>query len=96
MNSDKILISIFTFNVEEFIGDLFLELKKYNHLNKEIICLNNNSTDKTINKIEKLKNDFNIKNLMIISHKTNMGYGYNKKVSFDYAIKNKFNKIVFI
>ena len=96
MDTNKTLISIFTFNVEEFIGELFLELKKYKHLDKEIICLNNNSTDKTISKIKNLKNEFNIKSLKIISHKKNMGYGYNKKVSFDYAIKNNFNKIVFI
>lgn len=91
-----ILISIFTFNVEEFIESLFIDLKKYNHLNKEIICLNNNSSDNTIKKINKLKISMNIPNLKIISHQNNMGYGYNKKVSFDYAINNNFKKIVFI
>ena len=38
----------------------------------------------------------NIKNLEIISHPKNMGYGFNKKVSFDYAIKNNYEKIVFL
>lgn len=92
----KILISIFTFNVEDFIESLFDDLKKYNHLDKEIICLNNNSTDNTVSKINELKESLNIPNLKIISHKINMGYGYNKKISFDYAINNNFEKIIFI
>jgi GT2 family glycosyltransferase len=48
--SGSILISIFTFNVEKFIESLFVDLKKYKHLDKEIICLNNNSSDNTIKK----------------------------------------------
>ena len=83
----NILISVFTFNVEDFIESLFSDLKKYGHLDKEIICLNNNSSDNTVKKINELK---------FISHSKNMGYGYNKKISFDYAINNKFEKIIFI
>ena len=94
--SKDILISIFTFNVEEFIESLFVDLKKFNHLDKEIICLNNNSSDNTVKKINELKISMNIPNLKIISHQNNMGYGYNKKVSFDYAINNNFKKIIFI
>ena len=94
--TNNILISVFTFNVENFIESLFIDLKKHGHLNKEIICLNNNSSDNTIKKINELKLKMNIPNLKIISHSTNMGYGYNKKISFDYAINNKFEKIIFI
>jgi glycosyltransferase involved in cell wall biosynthesis len=94
--SGSILISIFTFNVEKFIESLFVDLKKYKHLDKEIICLNNNSSDNTVKIINKLKKKMDIPNLKIISHKKNMGYGYNKKISFDYAINNNFKKIIFI
>ena len=94
--SGSVLISIFTFNVEKFIESLFIDLKKYKHLDKEIICLNNNSSDNTIKIINKLKKKMDIPNLKIISHKKNMGYGYNKKISFDYAINNNFKKIIFI
>ena len=52
--SGSILISIFTFNVEKFIESLFVDLKKYKHLDKEIICLNNNSSDNTVKIINKL------------------------------------------
>jgi glycosyltransferase involved in cell wall biosynthesis len=93
---NNILISVFTFNVENFIESLFIDLKKYGHLNKEIICLNNNSSDNTVKKINELKLSMKIPNLKIISHTTNMGYGYNKKISFDYAINNNFEKIIFI
>ena len=86
--ADNILISVFTFNVENFIESLFIDLKKFGHLNKEIICLNNNSSDNTVKLINKLKLKMKIPNLKIISHSTNMGYGYNKKISFDYAINN--------
>ena len=94
--TNNILISVFTFNVENFIESLFLDLKKYGHLEKEIICLNNNSSDNTVKKINELKFKMKIPNLKIISHSSNMGYGYNKKISFDYAIYNNFDKIIFI
>lgn len=95
MNND-VLISIFTLNVSEFIESLFLDLKKYDLIQYSIICINNNSSDSTVDVINNLKVKMNIKNLKVISHNKNMGYGYNKKVSFDYAIKNNFEKIVFI
>ena len=94
--NNKILISIFALNVEKFIEQLFLDLDEHGHLDKEIICLNNNSSDKTKEKIVELKDKFKISNCHLISHKTNLGYGYNKKVSFDYAIDNNFKKILFI
>jgi len=94
--TNNILIAVFTFNVENFIESLLIDLKKYGHLNKEIICLNNNSSDNTVDKINALKLSMKIPNLKIISHTTNMGYGYNKKISFDYAINNNFKKIIFI
>ena len=53
--ANQILISVFTFNVESFIESLFVDLKKYGHLNKEIICLNNNSSDNTVKKINEIK-----------------------------------------
>lgn len=95
MNND-VLISIFTLNVSEFIESLFLDLKKYDLIHYSIICINNNSSDGTVDVINSLKVKMNIKNLKVISHDKNMGYGYNKKVSFDYAIKNNFEKIIFI
>ena len=63
--SNNILISIFTFNVVDFIESLFIDLKKYNHLEKEIICLNNNSSDNTVKKINELKVSMNIPNLKL-------------------------------
>ena len=94
--NDDILISVFTLNVSQFIKSLFLDLKKNELINYHIICLNNNSEDDTLQVINNLKVEMNIKNLEIISHTQNMGYGFNKKVTFDYAIKNNFKKIVFL
>ena len=93
---NNILISVFTLNVSEFIEGLFLDLKINELINYHIICLNNNSQDDTLKVINNLKVKMNIKNLEIISHPKNMGYGFNKKVSFDYAIKNNYEKIVFL
>ena len=93
---NNILISVFTLNVSEFIEGLFLDLKINELINYHIICLNNNSQDDTLKVINNLKVKMNIKNLEIISHPKNMGYGFNKKVSFDYAIKNNYEKIVYM
>jgi GT2 family glycosyltransferase len=93
---NNVLISVFTLNVSEFIEGLFLDLKINELIDYHIICLNNNSQDDTLKVINNLKVKMNIKNLEIISHPKNMGYGSNKKVSFDYAVKNNYEKIVFL
>ena len=59
--NDDILISVFTLNVSEFIKNLFLDLKKNELINYHIICLNNNSEDDTLQVINNLKVEMNIK-----------------------------------
>ena len=55
MKNKKILICIFSYNVEDYIDKVFKNLKKYKHLNKSILFINDCSTDKTKEKINNIK-----------------------------------------
>ena len=92
----QVLVSIFCYNVEEFIYNVLENFYKSNSKDISIILINDYSTDKTLYEVKKFINKFNTKNIEIINNSKNMGYGYNYKISFDYAIRNDFTKIIFL
>tara|TARA_Y100000590_G_scaffold83476_1_gene93044 strand:+ start:809 stop:1525 length:717 start_codon:yes stop_codon:yes gene_type:complete len=96
MKNKKILICIFSYNVEDYIDKVFKNLKKYKHLNKSILFINDCSTDKTKEKINNIKKKNNKTKIVIINNKTNKGYGGNYKIAIKFALKNNFQKLIFL
>ena len=94
--SKKILISVFCYNVEEFICDVLEKIYSSNHQDTSIIIINDCSNDNTISKINEFIEKHKSKNLKIINNEKNMGYGYNYKLSFNFAVKNNYAKIIFV
>lgn len=84
MKKKRKIISIIipVFNEERFIEKTINKVLKADSLNfkKEIICINDGSTDKTHQILKKLKNK--IKNLIIINNKKNLGKGFSLKKGF--------------
>ncbi len=84
MKKKRKIISIIipVFNEEKFIEKTINKVLKADSLNfkKEIICINDGSTDKTHQILKKLKNK--IKNLIIINNKKNLGKGFSLKKGF--------------
>jgi len=94
--SKEILISIFCYNVEEFIFDVLEKIYSSNHQDTSIIIINDCSNDNTISKINEFIEKHKSKNLKIINNEKNMGYGYNYKLSFNFAVNNNYEKIIFV
>jgi len=94
--SKEILISIFCYNVEEFIFDVLEKIYSSNHQDTSIIIINDCSSDNTISKINEFIEKHKSKNLKIINNEKNMGYGYNYKLSFNFAVNNNYEKIIFV
>ena len=94
--ADKVLISIFCYNVSEFIFKALEKIYSSNHHDKSIIVINDYSKDNTNSEIYRFIEKYKSKNIEIINNEKNMGYGYNYKISFNYAIKHNYNKIMFI
>ena len=93
---DKILISIFCYNVGEFIFNVLEKIYSSNHHDTSIIIINDHSKDNTILEVYRFIEKHKSKNIEIINNKKNMGYGYNYKISFNFAINHNYNKIIFI
>ena len=92
----KILISVFCYNVGEFIFDVLEKIYSSGHQDTSIITINDFSKDNTISEIYRFIEKHKSKNIEIINNEKNMGYGYNYKFSFNFAIKNNYEKIIFI
>lgn len=96
INSKSVLICIFSYNVENYIENVFKKLKKYKHLKKTILFLNDCSTDKTKIIIEKIKKQNDKCSIYIINNKQNIGYGGNYKIAINFCIKYNFKKLIFL
>lgn len=92
----EILISVFCYNVGEFIFDVLEKIYSSNYQDTSVILINDCSNDNTISEIHRFIEKRKSKNLEIINNEKNMGYGYNYKLSFNFAIKNNYKKIIFI
>ncbi|MCX7956210.1 MAG: glycosyltransferase family 2 protein [Patescibacteria group bacterium] len=81
-NFKKISIIVPVYNEERFIEKTIKAVIKSNTLNlkKEIIIVNDGSTDNTLNILKKIKSKH--KNIKIINNKTNQGKGYSLKQGF--------------
>ena len=94
--TEKILISVFCYNVGKFIFSVLEKIYSTNHHETSIIIINDYSKDNTISEIYKFIEKHQSKNIEIINNEKNMGYGYNYKLSFNYAIKHNYEKIIFV
>ena len=94
--NEKILISVFCYNVGQFIFDVLEKIYSSSHHDTSIVIINDYSKDDTISEIYRFIEKHKSKNIEIINNKKNMGYGFNYKISFNYAIENDYNKIMFI
>ena len=92
----KILISVFCYNVGEFIFDVLEKIYSSSHQDTSIITINDFSKDNTIPEIYRFIEKHKSKNIEIINNEKNIGYGYNYKLSFNFAIKHNYDKIIFI
>lgn len=82
----KGLIIIPAYNEEENIGSVLDEISNLN-LDLDIVVINDGSTDKTKEVVE-------MKNIKVISHPFNLGYGAALQTGFKYASKNKYEYII--
>ena len=94
--TEKILISVFCYNVGKFIFSVLEKIYSTNHHETSIIIINDYSKDNTIPEIYRFIEKHKSKNIEIINNDKNMGYGYNYKLSFNFAIKHNYEKIIFI
>ncbi len=79
------LITLPAYNEKKEIGYIISKIKKYN---LDILVLDDGSTDGTRKQLTE------IKNIKIITHKNNLGYGYTIHSAFKYGIVNGYDCII--
>ena len=98
-NKKKILVLIITYNDEDFILEVLEKTKKkLNFKNSEILIINDNSKDKTFEKIYQFikKNKNNKPKITLVENLKNKGYGKNQKMGYLYSIINKYDVVVMV
>ena len=93
----KILILITAFNVSKYIKNVVSRIPKSILKHKvELLIIDDCSKDNTLEEMVSLKKEN--KNLMItiLSNPSNLSYGGNQKIGYQYAIKNSFDFVVLL
>lgn len=64
----------------------------------EIICIDNNSTDDTLNILKQIKRSTALiaKKMTIIHNKQNYGYGGSQKIAYSYCLKNNISYFIVV
>jgi len=82
----KVSVIIVNWNGKKFLADCFSSLSKQTYKNFQIVFVDNNSSDGSIEFVKEFKKYMKIK---IIKLNKNYGFAKPNNIGFDYAIKNK-------
>lgn len=93
----KILIFIPAFNVEKKIYSVIERIPKsiFENNSIHILIINDASTDKTSNEIERIKNNFKYF-IEIYNSPKNLGYGGVQKYAFQFSIDNNYDYLIML
>ncbi len=84
----KIIVLIPAYNTEKDVYEVFDSLKKLNLFYDEIIFCDDGSKDNTLKNVLSIRKNWKLnKNIIIIKHKKNQGYGAAQKTLFKYFLK---------
>ena len=89
----KTIVVVFCYNVEKHIYSLLNKIKKKEFSQFNFLFIEDNSKDRTK---DILKIHENVKNFQIKFNKKNYGFGLNYKYAIQYAIKYKYEKLIFL
>jgi len=79
----RISVIIPLYNVEDYLNECMDSVLKQTYENLEIICINNNSTDNSLNILESYAQKDN--RINIINNQKNYGIGYSRNIGLKYA-----------
>ena len=93
----KILIFIPSYNVEKKIYSVISRIPDFIFKNDDIklLIINDCSTDKTTQEIERIKKDFDY-NIDVFNSESNLGYGGVQKYAYQYSIDHQFDYLIML
>ena len=95
--SKKIMVLVVAYNAEKTISHLLDRIpKEIWDKSKEIVVADDCSKDKTSKVAEEYRKRNNKRNLTVIHHKINKGYGGNQKWGYTYAAKKRYDIVVML
>ena len=96
MQNKKILILVLAYNAETTILEVLKRIPASIWKEADVLIANDASKDKTKEIAQKHKDEKNIKNLKIVHHEKNKGYGGNQKWCYNYGIKEGYDIAVMV
>ncbi len=96
-NRKKLMVLIVSYNAEKTITKLLHRIPKEVWDNsEEIVVADDSSTDRTAEYAKDYKILHKKKNLFVIKHEKNKGYGGNQKWGYEYAMKKGYDIVVMV
>ncbi len=93
----KILVLITAFNVSKYIRKVVQRIPQSFFKNDvELLIIDDCSNDNTLNEMITLKKEFKEIVINILSNPSNLSYGGNQKIGYQYAIRNSFDYVILL
>ena len=96
MQNKKILILVLAYNAELTIVEVLSRIPKSIYDKSDILIADDASKDETAKIAEEYVKENTIKNVKVVHHAVNKGYGGNQKWGYNYAIEKGYDVVVML
>ncbi len=93
----RVAVLVVAYNAEKKLADVLQRIPQVaNDIQMEVLVCDDASSDRTSEVGQQFATESHQKNIRVISHEINLGYGGNQKFGYEWAIANNFDSIVLL
>ena len=93
----KVAVLVVAYNAERKLADVLRRIPQVtNDIQMEVLVCDDASSDRTSKVGQQFATEFQQKNIKVIRHEINLGYGGNQKFGYEWAISNNFDAIALL
>lgn len=93
----RVAVLVVAYNAEKKLADVLRRIPQVtNDIQMEVLVCDDASSDRTLEVGQQFATEFQQKNIKVIRHEINLGYGGNQKFGYEWAIANNFDAIVLL
>jgi len=93
----RVAVLVVAYNAEKKLVDVLQRIPQItNGIDLEVLVCDDASSDKTLEVGQQFVSESRRKNINVIRHEINLGYGGNQKFGYEWAIKNNFDAVVLL
>ncbi|MFM8652741.1 MAG: glycosyltransferase family 2 protein, partial [Acidimicrobiaceae bacterium] len=93
----RVAVLVVAYNAEKKLADVLKRIPQVtNDIQMEVLVCDDASSDRTSEVGQRFASEFQNKNIKVIRHEINLGYGGNQKFGYEWAIRDYFDAVVLL